>query len=122
MMATTQLLAPSMINVAGQRSLEKISAQLRSGLPELAEKYHILSLGIFGSTVRGEMNADSDLDLLVDFEKPPTLFEFVDLQEKLSQLAGIPVDLVMKDVLKPHIGRAILAEVIPLCQREMGNH
>ena len=114
MMATTQLLAPSMINVAGQRSLEKISAQLRSGLPELAEKYHILSVGIFGSTVRGEIHADSDLDLLVEFGEPPTLFQFVNLQEKLSQLAGIPVDLVMKDAMKPHIGKAILAEVVTL--------
>ena len=113
-MATTQVFSSNAINLTGQRSLEKISAQLRAGLPELAEKYHILSLGIFGSYVRGEMQADSDLDLLVDFVEPPTLFEFVDLQEKLSKMAELPVDLVMKSGLKPNIGKRILAEVMTL--------
>jgi predicted nucleotidyltransferase len=113
-MATTQLFVPTSNTLPDERFLEQIRARLRSGLPELAEKYHIHSLGIFGSAVRGEMHPGSDLDLLIDFHKPPTLFGFVELQGELSSLAGVPVDLVMKDSLKLHIGRAILAEVIPL--------
>ena len=114
MMATAQNFTADPNTLSEKRDLEQISARLRFGLPELAKKYYILSLGIFGSYVRGEMNTGSDLDLLVDFEKPPTLFEFVDLQEKLSKMAGLPVDLVMKSELKPNIGKRILAEVVTL--------
>jgi predicted nucleotidyltransferase len=50
----------------------------------------------------------------VEFERVPTLLEFVDLQYHLSDLLGIKVDLVMKKTLKPTIGRHILAEVVPV--------
>lgn len=77
-------------------------------------RFHVRSLGVFGSYVRHEANTNSDLDILVEFETPPTLFEFVRLQEYLSQVLGLPVDLVMKSALKPNIGREILAEVVPI--------
>jgi predicted nucleotidyltransferase len=74
----------------------------------------VRALGVFGSFVRGEATADSDLDLLVEFEHSPTLFEFVRLQRHLTELLGVPVDLVMKSALKPAIGQAILSEVVPV--------
>ena len=85
--------------------------RLRAHLPELAARYHIATLGVFGSYLRGEQRPDSDLDLLVEFLEPPTLFDFVRLENELSALVGIPVDLVMKSALKPAIGRRILEEV-----------
>lgn len=55
---------------------------------------------------------DSDIDILVEFEKPIGLFKFLELEEHLSQLLGRKVDLVSKNALKPHIGKYILDEVI----------
>jgi len=52
--------------------------------------------------------------LLVEFERAPSLFKYVELEDHLSELVGIKVDLVMKKTLKPHIGRYILAEVVSL--------
>ncbi len=87
---------------------------LRQHLPEIRERYQVKSLGIFGSYIRGEQKKRSDLDLLVEFESYPSLFEFVHLQNELSKLVGIKVDLVTKSGLKPAIGRRILAEVVTL--------
>lgn len=99
-----------------QRNRELIRAQriLRTHLPELRERYSVKSLGMFGSYVRGEQKKHSDLDLLVEFERAPSLFKYGELEDHLSDLVGIKVDLVMKKTLKPHIGRNILAEVVPL--------
>jgi predicted nucleotidyltransferase len=87
---------------------------LREHLPELRERYGVRSLGVFGSYVRGDQEHGSDLDVLVEFDRVPTLFEFVRLERHLSQQLGIPVDLVMKSALKPTIGRYILEEVVPV--------
>lgn len=80
----------------------------------LRERYHIKSLGVFGSYVRDEQSCHSDLDLLVTFSEPPSLLEFVALENHLSDLLGVNVDLVMQDALKPHLGRRILEEVVPV--------
>jgi predicted nucleotidyltransferase len=95
-----------------QPALEEIVQALRDELPELRQHYGVRSLGVFGSYVRGEQERGSDLDILVEFDCVPTLFEFVRLERHLSQQLGIPVDLVMKTALKPAIGRYILEEVV----------
>lgn len=87
---------------------------LRENLPFLKERYQVDSLGVFGSFVRKDQRAESDLDLLVSFRKPPGLLQFIELENYLSDLLGIKVDLVMKDTLKPRIGRRILREVVVL--------
>jgi predicted nucleotidyltransferase len=71
-------------------------------------------MGIFGSYVRGEQNETSDVDVLIDFEQAPSLLKFIELENYLSDTLGVKVDLVMKRVLKPRIGKNILAEVIYL--------
>lgn len=85
--------------------------KLHKMLPELKEKYHISYLGIFGSYIRGEQKPGSDLDILVEFSRTPTIFKFVNLENYLSETLGVKVDLVMKDALKPNIGKHILNEV-----------
>lgn len=97
-----------------QPALEMIVKTLRDQLPVLRERYGVRSLGVFGSYVRGEQERGSDLDLLVEFDRVPTLFEFVRLERHLGQQLGVPVDLVMKTALKPTIGRYILEEVVPV--------
>lgn len=89
-------------------------AILRKHLPEIRKRYGVRSLGIFGSFVRGEQQTRSDLDVLVEFDRAPTLFGFIDLGDYLTDLLGVKVDLVMKSALKPTIGRFILAEVVPV--------
>jgi predicted nucleotidyltransferase len=79
---------------------------------ELKKTFKVRSIGIFGSYVRGEAKKGSDLDILVDYDEAPGLFEFVKLKYYLSELLGINVDLVMKSALKPEIGKHILKEVV----------
>lgn len=77
---------------------------------ELERHYHVSSLGLFGSRLRGDYREDSDLDVLVTFSRTPGLLQFSGLQCHLSDLLGVKVDLVMGDALKPGIGSRILAE------------
>jgi len=79
-------------------------------LPVLRAEYHVHTLEVFGSFVRGEARIGSDLDLLVTFDEVPSLFRFVALENHLSDVLGIKVDLVMKDSLRPNIRRFILEE------------
>ncbi|MGA2400526.1 MAG: nucleotidyltransferase family protein [Syntrophobacteraceae bacterium] len=95
-------------------SLPHIVTVLRQALPLLIERYQVRSLGLFGSYVRNSQHANSDLDLLVTFRAPPSLLKFIELENYLSDLIGVKVDLVMGDALKPRIGRQILKEVLPL--------
>lgn len=97
-----------------RRRLLRHMALLRRQFPVLRTKYHVQTLGVFGSYVRGTSRPGSDLDLLVEFTQTPSLLEFVELEQRLSRLLGVKVDLVMKDTLKPLIGRQILNEVVGL--------
>lgn len=94
--------------------LSSLISILRQNLPLLGERYQVESLGVFGSYVRNAQRPNSDLDLLVTFQKPPSLLQFIDLENYLSDLLGIKVDLVMRDTLKPRIGSRVLKEVVSL--------
>ena len=83
-------------------------------LPELASRYHVCSLGIFGSRVREDEHEGSDVDLLVSFDEIPGLLKFIEFEHHLSDLLGMDVDLVMEDALKDQIRRGILEEIVPL--------
>ena len=96
------------------RSPEEISQVLKASMPEIKERYKVKSLGIFGSYVRKEAKKSSDLDILVEFDQAPSLLEFIRMEDELSEKLGIKVDLVLKRALKTHIGRRILAEMIPI--------
>ena len=69
---------------------------------------------MFGSYVRGEHDQDSDLDLLVEFGRAPSLLSYIALESFLSEQLGVRVDLVMRSALKPRIGAAILREVLSI--------
>jgi uncharacterized protein len=96
-------------------TLDAIIQTLRATLPELRDRYGVISLGVFGSYVRGEQTPDSDLDLLVEFDhRPLTLLQFIALEYELSDRLQLKVDLVEKTILKPKIGERILQEIVPL--------
>ncbi len=91
--------------------LEGLAGRLRRELPRLRDQYAIQTLALFGSYVRGEQKRGSDLDILVEFTKVPGMFRFLELERDLSQLLGVPVDLVQKEALKPAIGERIMKEI-----------
>jgi predicted nucleotidyltransferase len=94
--------------------LATIQKALKEQLPHLAAGYGVSSLALFGSYVRGEQRADSDLDVLVTFVRKPGLFRFIALENELSDLLGVKVDLVLRDALKPHIGKRVLKDAVPI--------
>jgi hypothetical protein len=97
---------------ANIQDIGTIKTRLHQCLPDLAQRYHVQTLGIFGSYVRYEQRQSSDLDILVSFTDPPSLFTFIALKNELTDLLGVNVDLVMRDALRPTIGAHILSEVV----------
>jgi len=95
-------------------SLEQVLEVLRQQIPVLTERYGVESLEVFGSYVRSEQKKDSDLDILVTFKEDPSLLTYIAIENYLSDLLGVKVDLVMKDSLKPKIGQQILREAVPV--------
>jgi predicted nucleotidyltransferase len=95
-----------------KKTIEEIKKILKENEVILREKFKVKEIGIFGSFVRGEQKKRSDLDILVEFEEPISLFEFMDLEDYLKKIVGVKVDLVSKKALKPRIGKHILEEVI----------
>jgi predicted nucleotidyltransferase len=94
--------------------IEQIVSKLRETMPILTEKYRVKALQAFGSYTRGQQKKESDVDILVEFHETIDLFTFVELEDFLSEVLGIKVDLVMKDTLKPRIKEKILREAIPI--------
>ncbi len=97
-----------------KKNTEEIIQIIRKELPQLKTRFRVNSLEMFGSYIRGDQNRSSDLDLLVTFTEVPGLLEFLKLENYLSDLLNVKVDLVMKDSLKPGIGKYILREAQPL--------
>jgi len=93
-------------------TLEKIKSILAGRKKDLTDRFKVKEIGIFGSYVRGEQKKKSDIDVLVEFREPIGLFQFLDLEEYLTDLIGTKVDLVSKKALKPYIGARILKEAI----------
>ena len=94
-------------------NLDEIRSILRAHAAELGG-LGVRSLALFGSTVRGTAAPSSDIDLLVDFERPVGLFAFVGIQQRLTEILGRRVDLVPRDGLKPGLRDAILTEAVPV--------
>lgn len=92
--------------------LKKIKEKLKELEPLIEERFQVKRVGIFGSYIKSKQKKGSDLDILVEFTKEPGLFKFIELEDYLSKRLGSKVDLVMKNALKPTIGKYILNEVI----------
>ncbi|NCS87453.1 MAG: hypothetical protein AUK34_05880 [Ignavibacteria bacterium CG2_30_36_16] len=77
----------------------------------IARKYNIKRIALFGSIVRGDFTASSDVDILVEFEKPIGL-DFVLLADELEQLLNVKVDLVTLNSIKPLMFEKIKQELV----------
>lgn len=98
--------------------IKRIQNILKQQKPLLESKYNVKNIGIFGPYVRNDFNRKGDLDILVDFSEIPGLFEFVEIEQYLSDKIGIKVDLIMKSALKPPLKQYILKEVRYICDQK----
>jgi len=81
-------------------------------IAEICRRYGVKELSVFGSAVRRELRADSDVDLLVDFEPEARigLVKFANLNRELEEILGRRGDLVTKSGLKPRVRPEVLRE------------
>lgn len=96
------------------KTLQEIKQALASQKEFLRKKYQVEELRIFGSYVRKEAEEGSDVDILVAFSKPISLFTFLEVEDYLSEVLDVTVDLVPKDGLKSGIRDRVLSEAVPV--------
>lgn len=86
--------------------------ELRGRLPELRARYGVKRLFLFGSRARGDEHAESDLDLLVEFEQVPTLLDLVRLEHEPTDDLGIRVQAVTPGAIKPLLRPAVERDLV----------
>lgn len=89
-------------------TIKQILTQLK---PELTKKYHVSSIGLFGSVVRDDFNPSSDIDIIVDFSQPIGI-EFIDLANYIEKKLKKSVDLVSKNGVKQKYFSTFESEII----------
>lgn len=95
--------------------------KLRIGLEGILKKYHVETLSVFGSTLHGTANAESDIDLLVEFESDnfPSLFDLTSLEMELSKVfPKRKVDLKTKNDLSRYFREEVVKEAVPIYVKE----
>ncbi len=90
------------------KNLDEIKIILRQHHSELENRFKVKSIGVFGSYVHGAQRKRSDVDVLVTFRGSVDFIQFIQLENHLSELIGVKVDLVAKGALKPYIGNVSL--------------
>ncbi len=90
----------------------EIIERLKSHKASLAEQFGVAHLALFGSAGRDEMRPESDIDILVAYNGPPTFDRYFGLKIYLEDLLGAPVDLATDEMLKPRLRRNIAPELI----------
>jgi predicted nucleotidyltransferase len=98
------------------KTLDEIKQVLLAQRDYLATEYGVKIIGVFGSYVRDEQRLDSDIDILIELERPPriSLIGLVEVEAYLTDLLGVNVDLAIKRNLRRRIGERILREVVPV--------
>ena len=91
--------------------LMQIANKLKEIKPNLKSEFGIKRIGIFGSFAKGLQHNQSDIDIIVEFENPIGLIEFIKIQEYLSAVLDKSVDLLTFDSIKPYMRDDILKEV-----------
>jgi len=94
--------------------LEALLMQNRQEVLRIAGKYGASRVRVFGSMARGEADAASDVDFLVELEPGRSLLDLGGLQFELEALLGRPVDVVTGRGLKPRIRERVLRDAVPV--------
>ena len=93
------------------RTHDEIRDELREMKPSLRGRYGVTEIGVFGSYVREEQDEDSDIDIVVEFEDPIGLIDFLRLENELADHFEADVDLVTKKSLRPQVEPRVRNEV-----------
>lgn len=97
--------------ICNMTEFETIYNTIKGLKNELSSKYHVSSIGLFGSVVRDDYSPSrSDVDIIVDFTHPVGI-EFIDLAEYLEAKINKKVDLVSKKGIKPKYYKQIEPEI-----------
>ena len=88
-----------------------ITKLLKDSKVDLITRYHLTSIGIFGSFTREDFHEDSDIDILIDYDSPIGI-EFIDLADELEKILKRKVDLVSKNGVKPKYYEEIQKDLI----------
>ena len=88
--------------------IKKVLEQLK---PELAQRFFVHTIGLFGSVVRDDFSASSDIDIIVDFKKPIGI-EFIDLADYIERHLQKKIDLVSRQGVKEKYFKAIEGEIV----------
>jgi predicted nucleotidyltransferase len=92
--------------------LEEIKTGLSALKPELSARFHVRTIGLFGSIVRNDFSpSTSDIDIIVDFSQPVGI-EFIDLADYLERKFHRKVDLVSRGGIKPRYYSAIEKDIV----------
>jgi len=91
-------------------STRRIMTRLRAGRP-VFRKYGVTRLALFGSAARGTVRRNSDLDFLVEFDRP-TFDSYMGVKEYLEDAFRRKVDLVIRDSVKPRLRTRILGTAV----------
>jgi hypothetical protein len=78
----------------------------------LRDRYKINTIGVFGSYARGDTHRESDVDVLVEFSEPISLIQLVSLENYLTGIVGIKVDVVPKEDIRMELKETILKEAV----------
>jgi len=87
-------------------------AVIHDHLPELSQSFGVRKLAVFGSVARDQATGASDVDVLVEFEKPTTMDGYFGLKERLEELLGASVDLATRSMLKPRLRAVVEREAV----------
>ena len=96
------------------KSLNEIKQALSALKETIHRDYGVSRIDLFGSWVRGEQHNESDLDVLVDFDREVSLLDVVGLELFLSDCLGMKVDIVLRRSVRPELRDIILNEVVPV--------
>lgn len=93
---------------------EDLLIRLRELKPEIAARYKVKEIGIFGSFVRGEQTETSDIDVLVDLDETADFLDLVGLGLFLEEKLKRNVDVIPKDALRAELRESVFREVLSL--------
>ncbi len=94
------------------KNINEVETILKMHMSETQTRYGVSKMGIFGSFLRGEQKEGSDIDILVVFNKPISLLKLVNMENYLSELLGVKVDLIPREDIRPELKEVILKEVV----------
>jgi predicted nucleotidyltransferase len=91
----------------GKLTGSRLSGELKETILGILRPYGVRRVAIFGSYARGEAGPGSDIDILVRFARPKSLFELVGIEEELEQALHLKVDLLTEKAVSPYLIDAV---------------